>query len=152
MGTQPKKISEPKIAHGYFQYWLATLRYKRQADSVSYHPALTMEDKLAIDEINNRFRILSVRWAAAGTAVVYATYYFGLRHRSIFYMFMKKNPSILNRLTRRVTKFFVIPLLVFNIAYGLSIALMKDYCHTKIKEKGLYQKYHLEYIIESKPF
>lgn len=140
------------MVHGYFQYWLATLRYKNRTDSIGFHPALTLEDRHTVEEINERFKTLSLRWAFVGTATVYATYYFAFRHRALFYIFTKKNPGIVNKITRRLVKFFLLPLLIFNVSYGVSMALMKDYCHTKIKEKGLYQKYHLEYIVESKPF
>ena len=152
MGSKPKKISEHKMVHGYFQYWLATLRYKNKADSVRFHPALTLQDRREISEIDERYRTLSMRSAFAGTAAVYATYFFGLRHRALFYIFTRKNPGIINRIARTSVKFLLLPLLIFNVSYGLSMALMKDYCHTKIKEKGLYKKYNLEYMVESKPF
>ncbi len=152
MGDKPKRISEHKIVNGYFQYWLAVIRVKQKTRVISLHPALTMEDHRFLQNLETNFKLKVLQWSTVMLGVIYSTYYFGLRHKAIFYSLTTKNPTFKRRFTQKFLKFFLIPLALYNVSYGLVFALMKSYEETKIKEHGLYKKYHLEYIIESKPF
>ena len=147
-----KKISDKTIIEEQFRAWLGHLKSRNKYAALYFHPALSAEDEQVLVELNYALQKNKLKWAFGFTAATYLTYYFGFRHWPIFYAFTRKDAGLVRRASRVLVKYFVVPVAVLNVYSGIVEYFGKDYLDSNLREKGLFKKYHLEYILEDKPF
>ena len=147
-----KKISDKTIIKTQVMSWTHHLRNKNKYASLYFHPGLTVEDEHYLTELNEKYTIKRLKWSFGLTAMTYMIYNIGFKHKAIFYTFVVKNPSKLRNFTRLTCKYFVIPITIVNVFSAIVDYFSKDFINVELKDKGLLKKYHLDYLLDDKPF